>query len=163
MDVPITPGGGMLTAGMSLFEAFRGGPHVYFDAAVALLFFLLIGRYLDHSARRRAQSEAEQLLVLRAGTATVIDENGLARTIPAPQVRPGMTVSIAAGERIPVDGVILSGVSDVDTSLITGESIPRDARARRDGLCRDPESDGADRGARDGSRRSDPVGRHHTG
>ena len=94
---------------------------------MALLFFLLIGRYLDHSARRRAQSEAEQLLVLRAGTATVIDENGHARTIPAPQVRPGMTVSIAAGERIPVDGVILSGVSDVDTSLITGESIPRDA------------------------------------
>ena len=128
MDVPITLAV-ILTAAMSLFEAIRGGPHVYFDASVTLLFFLLIGRYLDHDMRRRARSEAEQLLLLRSSTATVIDETGGSRVLATPQIRPGMTVAVAAGERIPVDGMILSGPSDIDTSLITGESVPRGTAA----------------------------------
>jgi P-type Cu2+ transporter len=123
MDVPITLAI-VLASAMSLFETVRGGPHVYFDAAITLLFFLLIGRYLDHRARGRARSAAERLLALDAGAVTVVEPGGGQRSLPASQVLPGATVLAAAGERIGVDGRITAGRSDVDTSLITGESVP---------------------------------------
>jgi P-type Cu2+ transporter len=123
MDVPITLAI-VLASAMSLFETLRGGPHVYFDAAITLLFFLLIGRYLDHRARGRARSAAERLLALDAGAVTVLEADGRQRTVPASQVLPGSVVLAAAGERIGVDGRITAGRSDVDVSLITGESVP---------------------------------------
>ena len=124
MDVPISLAV-LLAAGMSLFETVRGGDHVYFDAALMLLFFLLIGRYLDLRARGKARSAAENLMLLRAVAATVIDSDGRRRAVPVAEVRPGMRVAAAAGERIPVDGRIAAGRSEVDTSLVTGESLPR--------------------------------------
>lgn len=124
MDLPISVGV-LLTAGMSLFETMRGGPHVYFDAAISLLFFLLIGRYLDRQARARACAVAENLLVLRGATATVIDPDGRQRALQVVQVQEGMTVLVAAGGRVPADGVVAAGRSDVDTSLVTGETTPR--------------------------------------
>jgi Cu2+-exporting ATPase len=127
MDVPIAVGV-TLAAAMSLFETIRGGPHAYFDAAVMLLFFLLIGRYLDRRARGHARAAAERLLALAEGAITVLDEAGRARTMPPAQVAAGMTVLAAAGERIGVDGRVIDGVSELDTSLITGESLPRPVR-----------------------------------
>jgi Cu2+-exporting ATPase len=123
MDVPISLAV-ILSAAMSLFETIRGGEHAYFDAAVTLLFFLLIGRYLDRRARAKARSAAERLVNLGATAATVEDENGRRRSVPVSEVMPGAVVHVAAGERIPVDGVVESGVSDVDSSLVTGESLP---------------------------------------
>ena len=75
MDVPISIGVVLATA-MSLFEIIQGGRHAYFDSAVSLLFFLLIGRYLDSRARGRARSAAERLLTLRAAAVTVLDAEG---------------------------------------------------------------------------------------
>jgi Cu2+-exporting ATPase len=124
MDVPISVGI-LLAAGMSLFETIRGGPHAYFDSAVALLFFLLIGRFLDSRARGRARSAAARLLALGAEAVTVLAADGRRRVLPAASVAPGMTVLVAAGERIGIDGRVLAGRSEVDTSLITGESLPR--------------------------------------
>lgn len=101
-----------------------GGTHVYLDSACALLFFLLIGRYLDRRAIGRARSAAEQFLGLRAHAVTVIDADGRERRTAPEQVRPGMRVLVAAGEWIGVDGTVDGVAATVDTSFITGEAAP---------------------------------------
>ncbi|HSA80711.1 MAG TPA: heavy metal translocating P-type ATPase, partial [Geminicoccaceae bacterium] len=124
MDVPISLGV-LLATGMSLFETIRGGAHVYFDSAVMLLFFLLIGRYLDLRARGKARAAAERLLALGTEPITVLAADGRSQVLPAERVAPGMTVLVAVGERIGIDGRVLSGRSEVDSSLITGETLPQ--------------------------------------
>ena len=124
MDVPISLAV-VLAAGMSVYQTMTGGIHAYFDAAVMLLFFLLIGRYLDRRVRSEARSAAQNLLALRSRAAMVIDVDGSHRALPIEALRPGMKVAVAVGERIPVDGVIRAGAGEVDTSLITGESLPK--------------------------------------
>ncbi len=128
MDVPISLGITLATA-MSLFQTFRGGHQVYFDAAIMLTFFLLIGRYLDELVRLKARGAAENLIGLKALTATVVGVDGRAERMPARALTPGMRVQVAAGERIPVDGRIVAGTTDIDESLITGETLPRVAAA----------------------------------
>ena len=124
MDVPISLGIGLATI-MSLFQTIRGTDQVYFDAAISLTFFLLIGRYLDEKVRIRARGAAENLLGLKALSADVVAADGKVRRLSARALLPGMRVQVAAGERIPVDGRVLDGETHVDTSLITGESVPR--------------------------------------
>jgi Cu2+-exporting ATPase len=123
MDVPISIGV-TLAAAISLDETIIGGAQAYFESATMLLFFLLIGRYLDLRARGRARSAAEQLVRLMAAPATVVGEDGAPRRGPAASVAPGAMVLVAAGERIPVDGTVAAGVSSIDKSLIDGESLP---------------------------------------
>ena len=124
MDVPISLAL-ILATGMSLYETITLGEHAYFDAAVSLMFFLLVGRYLDHRARTKARSAGEQLLGLQASDATIEDADGKTRVLPLHLVETGMTVLVAAGERIPVDGSIVTGTSHLDTSLVTGEALPQ--------------------------------------
>ncbi len=126
MDVPISLGITLATA-MSLFQTMRGTEQVYFDAAIMLTFLLLIGRYLDEKVRVRARGAAENLIGLRALSADVIGADGSVRRLPARALAPGMRVQVPAGERIPVDGRVLGGSTYIDTSLITGESVPRQA------------------------------------
>lgn len=128
MDVPISLGV-ILATSMSLFQTIRGTEHVYFDAAVMLLFFLLIGRTLDERMRARAVSAAENLLGMRTAVASVVRADGRVERIAANAIQPGMTVLIAAGERVPVDARIVRGSGDIDDSLMTGESIPRHLKA----------------------------------
>ena len=123
MDVPISIGV-IMACGMSLYETITGGEHAYFDSAISLLFFLLVGRYLDHRARGRARSAAEHLLALGAVAVTVIKPSGERVIMPPPQVVKGMTVLVAAGERIGIDGTVITGDSEADMSLINGESMP---------------------------------------
>ncbi|WP_020593293.1 cation-translocating P-type ATPase [Kiloniella laminariae] len=124
MDVPISLAV-LLAAGMSVSETLQSAKHAYFDASVMLLFFLLIGRYLDRRMRSRAQSAAQNLLSLRAIAATVIKEDGSRISLPVEAIEPGMKVAISVGEKIPVDGKITSGKSELDTALVTGESLPQ--------------------------------------
>ena len=125
MDVPISLGV-LLATGMSLYQTSAGDhQQVYFDAAVMLLFFLLLGRFLDVRMRARAQGVAANLIGLQARTANILHEDGTTRTVSARALRPGMTILAAAGERIPVDGNVTSGSSEIDASIITGESLPR--------------------------------------
>lgn len=123
MDVPISLAV-MLAAGMSLTDTIGGREHAYFDSAVTLLFFLLIGRYLDQRARGKARSAAEHLLALSATAVTVIDAVGVRHVVSPADVALGSRVLIAAGERIAVDGRVVEGAGDIDASLINGESLP---------------------------------------
>lgn len=127
MDVPISLGV-LLASLMSLFETINGAEHAYFDAAVTLLFFLLAGRYLDHLMRARARSAISQLVSLSADGATVIAAGGSRRHLAARDLKPGMHIAIAAGDRLPADGRITDGISDMDRSLLTGESGPETVR-----------------------------------
>lgn len=127
MDVPISVGV-LLAFAMSFYEAFAGGPEVYFDASVTLLFFLLIGRYLDHRMREKARDVVTRLSRMAAKGASVIQPDGALHFVAIGDIQPGMQLSIAAGERIPVDGRIIQGSSELDRSLVTGESLPVPAR-----------------------------------
>jgi P-type Cu2+ transporter len=123
MDVPITLGVTLVT-GMSLAETISGGAHTYFDSAITLLFFLLVGRVLDHRARGRARATAEQLLALRTIDVTVLQADGTTLRRGQQQVAEGERVLVATGERIGVDGVVEHGSAILDASLVTGESLP---------------------------------------
>ncbi len=123
MDVPISLAV-VLAAAMSLFETMRGGEEAYFDAAVTLLFFLLIGRLLDRMMRGRARSAAENLLALKAETALVVDPAGRRARRPANALKPGELFLVAPGERLPADGQVVEGRAALDVSAITGESLP---------------------------------------
>lgn len=123
MDVPISLAV-ILALLMSIYETANSGEHAYFDASVTLLFFLLIGRTLDHLMRERARSAVRNLASLAPRGALQRLENGEHQYVKLNQITPGMVLDIAAGERIPVDGIVLEGASDVDLSLVTGESAP---------------------------------------
>ncbi|MBI4725442.1 MAG: heavy metal translocating P-type ATPase, partial [Rhodomicrobium sp.] len=110
MDVPISLAI-LLSATMSLYQTARGSEQVYFDASVTLLFFLLIGRYLDQRVRTRARGAAENLLGLKAQWAHVIAGDGSVERLPSRLVEPGMRIAVAAGERFPADGVIVQGAT----------------------------------------------------
>jgi Cu2+-exporting ATPase len=123
MDVPISIGVTM-AFGLSLYETFHHGAHAYFDASVTLLFFLLIGRTLDHLMRERARTAVKGLAQLAARGALVAQPNSSNVYLPVGDIQVGMTILLAAGERVPVDGHVVSGQSDIDRSLLTGESAP---------------------------------------
>jgi Cu2+-exporting ATPase len=124
MDVPISVAVILATA-MSIFETLTRGQHAYFDSGVMLLFFLLIGRYLDARARGKARSAAHDLLQMMTGFATLLHADGTQETIPLSEIKEGMTLCIAAGEKIGADAEVIEGSSDIDTSLITGETMPQ--------------------------------------
>jgi len=127
MDVPISLGV-LLASLMSLFQTINSEEHAYFDASVTLLFFLLAGRYLDHLMRARARSAIAQLVSLSSEGATLIEADGTRRYVPARELKAGMTVAVAAGDRLPADGMVRDGISDMDRSLLTGESAPETVR-----------------------------------
>lgn len=122
MDVPISVGL-FLTGSMSLFETINHGEHAYFDSAVMLIFFLLIGRYFDFRARKKAQSSAAALLSTLTGFVTVIEDN-IPHHVLIRDVVENQILRIASGDKFPVDGEIISGMSDIDVSLVTGETVP---------------------------------------
>lgn len=123
MDVPISAAVILATL-MSLFETLRHGQHAYFDSAVMLLFFLLIGRYLEARARGAARSAAHDLLQMMTGFSTVLKPDGSKETLPVGELAENMVLLVSAGEKIGADGDIIEGISEIDTSLITGETIP---------------------------------------
>ncbi len=122
MDVPISLAL-ILASSISLYETMHSGEKAYFDAAVMLSFFLLLGRYLDHRSRALARSAAEELAALEVPRAIVL-EDGIEHLRPIAQVAKGDLVLVRPGGRMPVDGVVVEGSSEVDRGLLTGESLP---------------------------------------
>ena len=123
MDFPISVAI-LLSALVSLIATITHEPYVYYDASVMLIFFLLIGRYLDQKARLEAGIAARGLLAMMEGTATIVDHHQT-KSMKIRDLNEGMTLLIAAGEKIAADSLVLSGTSEIDDSLITGESLPR--------------------------------------
>ena len=123
MDVPITLGV-VLALAMSVVETWQHSRHAYFDGAVMLLFFLLVGRYLDQLMRRRTRDLAGNLAALKAETATRLAPDGTAVALPIAAIVPGDLVLVAPGERVSVDGIVEGGRSELDQSLVTGETAP---------------------------------------
>ena len=122
MDVPISLAL-ILASSISLFETWMSGHHAYFDAAVMLTFFLLLGRYLDHRTRAVARSAAEELAALEVPRATVL-RDGVETVVSIADVLVGDLVRVRPGGRMPVDGIVTEGTSELDRSLLTGESLP---------------------------------------
>ena len=122
MDVPIVIGVTLAVA-LSLVQTIQHQHHAYFESAVMLLFFLLVGRYLDHNMRGRTRSFAENIAALKAEVAARINDDGSVREVPLSKVRPGDLVLVMAGDRVPVDGVVEEGASEIDQSLVTGETV----------------------------------------
>jgi Cu2+-exporting ATPase len=123
MDVPISIGI-CLAFGLSLYDTIHDGPHAYFDAATSLIFFLLIGRTLDHLMHEKARAAVRGLMRLAPRGATVLDVDGGRAYLPLAEVAPGMRIALTAGERVPVDGIVEEGASEFDCAIVTGESAP---------------------------------------
>ncbi len=121
MDVPISLGV-LLALGMSVVETAGHAQHAYFDSAVMLLFFLLCGRYLDHAMRRKTRAVATNLAALKAEVAHRFDNRGEVVTVPLAALKPGDRLLVRPGERVPADGAIISGHSEIDESMVTGET-----------------------------------------
>jgi Cu2+-exporting ATPase len=121
MDVPITLGV-LLALGMSVAETLHHAEHAYFDSALMLLTFLLAGRFLDQNMRRRTRAAAGNLAALRAETAFKFVTPEEIREVPVATIRAGDLVLVRPGERIAIDGVVVDGHSEIDQSLITGET-----------------------------------------
>ena len=122
MDVPIVLAI-VLALATSLWETALSGHHAYFDAAMALTFFLLAGRYLDHRTRAAARSAAEELAALEVPRAWRLDGNNEVE-VPVAALGVGDRILVRPGGRMPVDGTIIEGQSELDRSLLTGETLP---------------------------------------
>ncbi|HHB80282.1 MAG TPA: cadmium-translocating P-type ATPase, partial [Aliiroseovarius sp.] len=108
---------------LSIYEITQAGEHAYFDAALSLTFFLLAGRYLDHRTRSIARSAAEELAALEVPRATRLTDAG-EELVPVGELLLGDRVRVVPGARVPVDGVVVTGESELDNALLTGESDP---------------------------------------
>ncbi len=116
--------------GLSTWVAFFGGAggHLYFEGSAMVITLVMLGKWLEGRAKRSAASAIRALSKLRPETARVERADGI-EEIPAERVVPGDRVIVRPGERVPVDGVVLQGESQLDESLITGESLPVHKRA----------------------------------
>jgi len=122
MDVPITLAI-LLAVITSLWETSLSGAHAYFDAALALTFFLLAGRYLDYRTRAIARSAAEELAALEVPRAFLL-KDGQETQVPVAQLAVGDLIRLRPGGRLPVDGVIVDGQTELDRAMLTGETVP---------------------------------------
>ncbi len=122
MDVPIVLAL-VLALVTSLWETALSGEHAYFDAALTLTFFLLAGRYLDYRTRAVARSAAEELAALEVPRALRLGDGG-AQEVPVAELAVGDLILVRPGGRMPVDGEIIDGQSELDRSLLTGETLP---------------------------------------
>jgi Cu2+-exporting ATPase len=124
MDVPISLGV-MLALGMSLVETANHAKHAYFDSALMLLFFLLCGRYLDHAMRRKTRAVAANLAALKAEIGHRLEESGELVRVPVEALKAGDRLLVRPGDRVPADGTVIGGTSEIDESLVTGETTRR--------------------------------------
>ena len=108
----------------SLVALFAGLP-VYFESAGFILFFVLLGAVFEEKMRKNTSQAVEKLLDLQAKTAEVLREDCYVQ-IPLEQVKVGDLIRVRPGEKIAVDGVVVEGVSSIDESMVTGESLPVD-------------------------------------
>jgi Cu2+-exporting ATPase len=123
LDVPIALGL-YLGGGWGVWKTIAGAGDIYFDSISALIFFLLVGRYVQQRQQRYAADAVELLFSVTPTAARRIGEDGTAGDVPTEALVVGDVVEVRAGDCAPADGEITSGESSVDLSLLTGESRP---------------------------------------
>lgn len=123
MDVPVALAIGAAFAASTWATISQSGD-IYFDSVTMFTFFLLAGRFLEMSARHRAGQAAEELVKLIPAMATRVSADNQQEVVPVSELRHGDVVLIKPGESIPADGINQEGISSVDESLLTGESLP---------------------------------------
>ena len=114
--------------GLSVYQWLTAGeimPHLYFEASAVVITLVLLGKWLESRAKRQTASAIRALQVLRPESARV-RRDGVEIDLPVEQVKVGDLVVIRPGERVAVDGVVVEGASQINESLITGESLPVD-------------------------------------
>jgi Cu+-exporting ATPase len=116
--------GASVTWAFALHEALGGAPHPPFEAAAGLVAFLLTGKYLEAKAKHRATGSLEALLQLAPAMALRLGEDGAEEAVPSRLIRPGDRVRVKPGSAVPVDGVVLAGLAEVEEALLTGEPLP---------------------------------------
>ena len=107
----------------SCWALFTGGMDVYFEAAAVIVVLILLGRLLEARARGRASDAIRRLMKLQPATARVV-RDGAEQEVPLIDVQSGDIVIVRPGDRVPVDGVVREGASEIDESMLTGESLP---------------------------------------
>ncbi len=112
-----------LSSWVTLFPGGAAGDHLYFESSAMIITLVLFGKWMERRARRSAASAIRALMDLRPESARV-ERNGAVVEAAVEGILPGEIVVVRPGERVPVDGVIVEGVSQLDESLITGESLP---------------------------------------
>ena len=123
MDVPVALA--VLAAfTASIWHTAQGDGEIYYDSVTMFVFFLLTGRFLEMSARHRAGQVSEALVRMLPATATRLDSAGREEIVPVAELAVGDRVLVRPGETIPADGRVEEGVSRVDESLLSGESLP---------------------------------------
>ena len=133
---------------------------VYFETSALIITLIMVGKYLEAVAKGRTSAAIKALMGLQPKTARVV-RDGVEQDVPIEEVRPGDTVIVRPGEKMPVDGIVLDGRSAVDESMLTGESLPVDKRPGERGHRRDDQQVGhADRAGHQG-RRGDRAGADH--
>jgi len=128
MDVLIAAGAGS-AYGYSIYQMMTGG-EVYFDTSAMIITFILLGRYIEAGAKRKASETISALMQLAPREARKLDRDDQEETIavrtmtPLTTIRPGDLLEVVPGEKIPLDGIVVSGTSETDESMLTGESRP---------------------------------------
>jgi Cu+-exporting ATPase len=115
-----------MTMSMSLLGSVGGDHHLYLEVASTTVALILAGRWFESRSKRRAGSALRALLDRGAFEAVVVDASGAERRVPAADLSVGDRFVVRPGERIATDGVVEEGTAGIDTSLVTGESVPRD-------------------------------------
>jgi P-type Cu2+ transporter len=124
MDLPIAIGAS-ITYAYSVYVTVTGSQigEVYFDTVVNFIFVILVGRFLEAKSKRHAVAATQRLLDLQPRVANVI-RDGITQIVPIRSVKENETVLIKAGDKIPVDGIIVNGQSTVNEAMLKGESVP---------------------------------------
>lgn len=123
VDIPVAVSLCIGTAG-SLVGAWYGSGHIYFDSLASLVLLLRIGRYLQFRAQSVSRNSISKLLRWNSQVAHLLDESGNRHAIPASRLVPNDLVLVEPGGIIPADGIVEDGESSVDSSLLTGETLP---------------------------------------
>jgi len=97
---------------------------IYFDGAAVIISFIILGRFLEENSKQKASDFLKKLMSLAPENANVMDENKQIKTVLVKDLKLGDSVLVKIGEKIPVDGLIIEGNADINTSMITGESLP---------------------------------------
>ncbi|MEO0650641.1 MAG: heavy metal translocating P-type ATPase [Planctomycetota bacterium] len=123
MDLPVAIAL-LLGTAWGAVNTVRGTGEVYFESITAVVFLLLVGRWIQHRHQRAAAEAVELLYDLTPSTARRLDAEGRAHDVPLEALVPGDAVEVLAGEPVPADGTVVDGAGHLDLSLLTGEALP---------------------------------------